>query len=262
VDPSHATAEEVMAELEEIEKVFGDSDDKDSKGLFDMAAQLRAQLLVKVTGLSEEELNKEYNLTTYGNPQYWEKKYAEGQFGEKYDWYAAWDSVGETGRSLGEAVLSVMPPAASAPRVLVVGAGNSDMSSRLYASGFKSITNIDVSATVIGEMQQKYPAAEYPGMEWAAMDARKMAFEDQTFDVAVDKGTLDAVAAGQQDGDVTGPIVRDVFRVVKYGAPFVIISHSADVAATGITCKSETLKGNARTKLLVYVHKCSMNGKA
>ena len=40
--------------------------------------------------------------------RYWEKKYAEGQFGEKYDWYAAWDSVGETGRSLGEAVRRVL----------------------------------------------------------------------------------------------------------------------------------------------------------
>ena len=79
-------------------------------------------------------------------------------------------------------------------RILIVGCGNSDLSASMYKSGFKNITNIDFSALVIAEMQEKY--AEMHEMSWKTMDMTKLTrFHDSSFDIVLDKGALDALMA-------------------------------------------------------------------
>lgn len=49
--------------------------------------------------------------------------------------------------------------------------GNSDFTEQLFKAGYTNITNIDVSAVVINQMQQRYAA--YEGVECESSQLRK-----------------------------------------------------------------------------------------
>ena len=51
--------------------------------------------------------------------------------------------------------------------------------------------SIDFSTVVIDKMK-----AQHPDMDWRVMDVRKMDFDADSFDVAIDKFTLDAMLYG------------------------------------------------------------------
>lgn len=81
--------------------------------------------------------------------------------------------------------------------VLVIGCGNSKLSERMYDVGIPNITNIDLSAIVIQQMQAKNRARKE--MQFLKMDMLKMEFDDAKFDVCVDKGTLDALMSDSSE---------------------------------------------------------------
>ena len=47
--------------------------------------------------------------------------------------------------------------------------------------------NVDYSGALIQQMIEKHSVLR-PGMTWHEMDIRKLSFEDDSFDVAIDKG--------------------------------------------------------------------------
>ena len=57
--------------------------------------------------------------------------------------------------------------------VLVIGCGNSTLSSDLYDTGIENITNIDLSDKVIKQMK-KQNEKRRPNMKWSSMDARQV----------------------------------------------------------------------------------------
>lgn len=61
----------------------------------------------------------------------------------------------------------------------------------MYHAGYHSITNIDYSAVCISTMSARH--SDCPGMSWHEMDIRHLAFPDASFDVIVEKATLDAI---------------------------------------------------------------------
>jgi ubiquinone/menaquinone biosynthesis C-methylase UbiE len=74
---------------------------------------------------------------------------------------------------------------------------NSELSEQMYADGYHNIVNIDFSGEVIRLMRERTKQCDR--MQWIEMDARNMAqFENGTFDIVIDKGTLDAVLTEQQ----------------------------------------------------------------
>jgi ubiquinone/menaquinone biosynthesis C-methylase UbiE len=61
----------------------------------------------------------------------------------------------------------------------------------LAALGYGNQTSIDFSPVLIAQMKTKHPQ-----LGWEVMDVRHMTFADSSFDVAVDKATLDAMLYG------------------------------------------------------------------
>jgi spermidine synthase len=47
-----------------------------------------------------------------------------------------------------------------AKRILIIGCGNSSFTEELYNEGYTNITNIDISAVVISQCQQRYSHCE------------------------------------------------------------------------------------------------------
>lgn len=83
----------------------------------------------------------------------------------------------------------------------MVGCGNSKMSEEMARDGYPLIDNMDVSNVVLEKMYQNYND-KYNGFEFTLMDATKMNYRDNSFDVCIDKGTYDALACGHDRTDV------------------------------------------------------------
>lgn len=109
-------------------------------------------------------------------------------------------------------------------KILMVGCGNSRMSEQMYDDGFKNMVNMDISPYVIEKMKV-YTDKKEKFMEWVAMDATKMTFEDKSFDLVIDKGTIDAVICGD-DIEIPFKIMDEMCRVVKHDSNIMLISNS------------------------------------
>ncbi len=70
----------------------------------------------------------------------------------------------------------------------------------MYKDGYENITNIDISSTVIAQMKERYKD-DFPNLKCTlslfllvdVMDARKLTYAPASFDMVVDKGTLDSI---------------------------------------------------------------------
>ena len=89
--------------------------------------------------------------------------------------------------------------------------------------GFKSIVNIDVSAVLISQMQTKYQ--DKPSLVYRQMDCRHMDFPDSSFNVVLDKATLDSIVCGEGSAANVNKYLLEVSRVLKPSGVFLMVSH-------------------------------------
>ena len=137
---------------------------------------------------------------------YWDERFAQEKV---YDWLTKFDQVS----------MYLLPLLKVNDKILMVGCGNSTFSRDLYNAGYKNITNIDFSAVVIDKMKEKYKL-ECPEMTWEVMDMTDLSgFEDQYFDVVIDKAAMDALAV--DEGDVWDPaehVIKAIDRTCSENA--------------------------------------------
>eukprot|EP01112_Ceratiomyxa_fruticulosa_P010058 TRINITY_DN2644_c0_g1_i2.p1 TRINITY_DN2644_c0_g1~~TRINITY_DN2644_c0_g1_i2.p1 ORF type:complete len:206 (+),score=38.36 TRINITY_DN2644_c0_g1_i2:634-1251(+) len=124
------------------------------------------------------EKNEEYK-----TKEYWETRYGKDK--GLYDWFKGYKDIEHIVKE------EIQP----SDRMLHIGCGNSKLSEDLYLGGFKQIVNIDFSDTVIKDMEERYK--NYPEMKWEVMDMLNMSYEAESFDIVLDKGTMDALSCEQ-----------------------------------------------------------------
>lgn len=153
----------------------------------------------------------------YSDPSLWEKRFQSDD--STFDWYTTFQELGDIFREFS-------PPAA-ASRALVVGCGNSLLSSEMAEAGYRNITNIDISAAAIWKMKERDRGENQA--TWLVMDATAMTFPDSSFDLAVDKGTLDAMMHGKAHGssvEASSAMIAEVWRTLRAGGVFILVSHN------------------------------------
>eukprot|EP00937_MAST-01D_sp_MAST-1D-sp2_P005842 g5842.t1 len=178
----------------------------------------------------------------YGNVGYWDARYAtEAASEQRFEWYVPYESL--------RARLRRWAPPATARAVLVVGCGNSTLSEQMHADGYRRVVSVDNAPSVIEDMRRQHghgqgggqggraagsdggdaDASGATGSFYYVMDARQLALADGTFDLAVDKGTLDAMLAGCDAAalDSAQRMGRDTMRVLRAGGSFVVVSSVA-----------------------------------
>ncbi|ETW79026.1 hypothetical protein HETIRDRAFT_323921 [Heterobasidion irregulare TC 32-1] len=129
----------------------------------------------------------------YGTKEYWDQRYTQEPEDASFDWFKRYEDVAGLLRD-------AIPD--KNVRILMLGCGNSTLSEDMYDDGYKNIVNIDYSDVVIEQMRSRHRSTR-PGMEWHEMDIRDLKFDDASFDVAIDKGTMDAMMTAK--GDVWDP---------------------------------------------------------
>ncbi|XP_023366553.1 methyltransferase-like protein 13 isoform X2 [Otolemur garnettii] len=123
----------------------------------------------------------------FGSVDYWEKFFQ--QRGKKaFEWYGTYLEL------CGVLHKYIKPR----EKVLVIGCGNSELSEQLYDVGYQDIVNIDISEVVIKQMKERN-ASRRPQMSFLKMDMTQMEFPDASFQVVLDKGTLDAVLTDEEE---------------------------------------------------------------
>jgi SAM-dependent methyltransferase len=119
-------------------------------------------------------------------------------------------------------------PPDTTPRILHLGCGNSSLTSDLWHIGYRNQTSVDFSQIVIDAMSKKYHDL---GQRWAVEDVRDLTLESGSMDVAIDKGTLDAMIHGSPwdpPEDVVDNISRyngEVARVLRPGGRWLYITY-------------------------------------
>uniref|UniRef100_A0A8D8LYB9 Methyltransferase-like protein 13 n=1 Tax=Cacopsylla melanoneura TaxID=428564 RepID=A0A8D8LYB9_9HEMI len=110
--------------------------------------------------------------------------------------------------------------------ILNIGCGNSKLSADLYDGGFKNLKNIDMSEVVIKNMNKKYCTPKRPGLTFEQMDALNTTYDNEQFNVVLDKGTLDALMPDNKEDTVEriDKLFKEVDRLLKQGGRYIIIS--------------------------------------
>ncbi|KAM9480557.1 eEF1A lysine and N-terminal methyltransferase-like isoform 2-T2 [Salvelinus alpinus] len=147
----------------------------------------------------------------FSSAEYWERFFKKR--GEKaFEWY------GDYNKLCGVLHKYIKPR----DKVLVVGCGNSELSEQLYDVGYRHLTNIDISETVVNHMNQKN-AKQRPDLTFQMVDATQTPYEDGSYQAALDKGTLDAMAS-QEEGALAGRMLAEVGRVLGIGGRYVCVT--------------------------------------
>lgn len=178
------------------------------------AADELAAALTAYRGLEASAAEAAAPRQAYTEAAYWERRFQETD--GIFDWYATFQEL--------EPLFQEHCPPTQDPEVLMVGCGNSGLSADMHKAGYRRIVNIDIAAAAVEKMKQR---CHDLGLEWLVMDATALEFEAGRFDLAVDKGTADAMLHSPCAGGTAEAMVAEVWRILRPGGLFLLVSHSA-----------------------------------
>lgn len=94
----------------------------------------------------------------------------------------------------------------------------------MFDIGYTNLTNIDISEVVIEQMKKTYRDRE--NCKWLTMDATAMKFDNESYSVVLDKGTLDAMMSEESESlnEMIQKYFSEVSRVLKTMGRFVCVS--------------------------------------
>ncbi|XP_034051833.1 EEF1A lysine methyltransferase 4 [Gymnodraco acuticeps] len=153
----------------------------------------------------------------YNDVDYWDERYKTEQ---SFDWLGCFSKF----KHLLEKHVK------QEDSILILGCGNSSMSGDMYSAGYRSITNIDYSSVCISTMGARY--SHCPGMTWQQMDVRQLSFPEASFDVILEKATLDAIMVEEKSPWEVSPdtacfihqALTEISRCLKPGGRFVSVT--------------------------------------
>lgn len=117
--------------------------------------------------------------------EYWDKRFENE---DQYDWLCTFQDLNPY----------LKPLINFDDDILIVGCGNSSFSSDLYDAGYHNITNIDFSESVVRKMETDNLSIR-PKMKWVVMDMTSLTFHKKSFDVVIDKASMDALVVDEVD---------------------------------------------------------------
>lgn len=152
--------------------------------------------------------------SSYSDISYWNARY---KLEATYDWLLPYETYSNLLRE------HIKRP----DRILMLGCGNSLLSELMYLDGYTNIENIDYSEVVIENMANHCNTCA--SMKWHVMDATKLHFADCTFDVVIEKATIDAMLVDEKDPwsvseggrTLVHTVLREVSRVLRPSGRFI-----------------------------------------
>lgn len=155
-------------------------------------------------------------MPNYGDVSYWEERYKNDEY-STFDWLENYSTLKE--------IISNLNINKETGKILNLGCGNSEFPENMYDDGYHNIKNIDISHNVINLMIPRNK--DRPEMTYEVMDVRDLKYESNSFDLAIDKSTIDALLCGDNAFINVAKMIKEVQRVLKVGGYYMIISYGA-----------------------------------
>ena len=171
----------------------------------------------------------------YGLDRFWDERYLKNA--EPFEWYHDYHAL----KGLLDNFLN------KEDNICLIGCGTSEMAADMAADGYKSIMNLDISRICVDEMQTRYAdisgppvslkkkklkkgqrltADDFPkiilgqdlgGVQWRQGNACDLeaTFDNQIFDVVLDKALLDALYCAQKPQKQVRAYLQEMDRILK-----------------------------------------------
>nr|GMD07116.1 methyltransferase-like protein 13 [Ipomoea batatas] len=157
--------------------------------------------------------------SAYLDPKYWDERFAQE---DHYEWFKDYSHF----RHL---ILQHIQPDSS---VLELGCGNSQLCEELYRDGINELTCIDLSPIAVEKMKNRLLSKGYKEIKVLEADMLDLPFEDQCFDIVIEKGTMDVLFVDSGDPwnphpvtvDKVMAMLKEVHRVLKPDGIFISIT--------------------------------------
>lgn len=149
-------------------------------------------------------------IDNFKDKNYWNNFFKERDV-NSFEWYAEWENIKDY----------LIKDINKKNKILIIGCGNSNLSNEMYKNGFTNQINIDYSDLVIEQMKKMYSNLEY-----IQMDVTKMNFDDNSFDIVLDKACLDAILCNDKQDvlDSVTQMMNEIKRVLKSDGKYLCIS--------------------------------------
>lgn len=160
----------------------------------------------------------------------------------------------------------------------MLGCGNADFSASLFVShvfaveavlvahacvfhwsrydwGATNITNIDLSSVVISQMSAANKASR-PHMKYLVMDVQALSFDDASFDIVIDKSTMDCLFCCENSTEIVCNMLTEGYRVLKPGGNYISMSLHDEAKVRGSAVrtvgKHTTDRGTLDSHLMMW----------
>lgn len=153
--------------------------------------------------------------------EYWEARYAERPLERAgkavfEEWYAPYSAMRDV-------LLPLLKPT---DRILHVGCGQSRLGFDLYADGFCNVLNMDISEACVSQLAARY-ANSAPKMHFRVMDMMDLECEDETVEMIVDKGGIDALMCTGSTLANAEACIAEFLRVLVPGGSYFVATRQA-----------------------------------
>ena len=155
------------------------------------------------------------HVTEYGKAEYWDERYTNFS---PFDWLFEYTHFKDAGFS---------KFFRKSDRFIMLGCGSAMFSTEMYDDGYEHIANVDLSSVVIQDEREKNAGRD--NMTYEVMDVQELRYEDETFDVAIDKSTMDCIFCCSNSVTMISNMMHEAWRVLKPGGLFMTFSlHDAE----------------------------------
>ena len=169
--------------------------------------------------------------TEYGKAEYWDERYSTFS---PFDWLLEYTHFKEA---------DFTKFFRKNDRFLMLGCGSARFSADMYDDGFENIFNIDLSSVVIKDEMEKNAHRE--NMHYEVMNVTDLTFGDETFDVVIDKSTMDCIFCCANSVQQISDMMHESWRVLKPGGLFVTLSlHEESKVLPYISVDAESMEFN------------------
>lgn len=164
--------------------------------------------------------------TEHREATYWDKRYMVTA-GESYDWYMKYPR-------LSEALHRSIPHGTSKDRlrILQIGVGNSLLQENMMLDGWATgpdgvFENVDISAVAILQQQDRAEELHLPSaLRYRTADCRNLdMYPDASFDLIIDKGTVDAICCGSNSTRNVRATLNECARLLRPGGQLIMITY-------------------------------------
>ena len=156
-------------------------------------------------------------MPNYGDAKYWDDRYKLKE--TTFDWLENWSDIKDLTEKY--AIGTTQKQSLS---VLNLGCGNSLLPEDMYDEGYTNIKNMDISSVCIDQMRLRNEQIR-PKMSWEVMDVRELMYPDASFDLIIDKSTIDALLCGMFAYVNVAIMMKECQRVLKTGGVYMAVSY-------------------------------------